>query len=108
MPAVNWTIDYYSERVHQEILAWPVGIYADFLRLAGMMEGHGADLRLPHSRAMGEGLFELRCKGREGMGRAFYCAVTGRQIVILHSFIKKTQETPVKELKTAHKRLIVC
>ena len=29
----------------------------------------------------------------------------GRQIVILHSFIKKTQETPDRELKTARKRL---
>lgn len=69
------------------------------------MEEHGADLRLPHSRAMGEGLFELRCKGAEGIGRVFYCTMVGRQIVILHSFIKKTQETPDRELNTAHKRL---
>ena len=54
---------------------------------------------------MGDGLFELRCKGEEGIGRVFYCALRGRQIVILHSFIKKTQETPVSELKTARKRL---
>jgi phage-related protein len=47
----------------------------------------------------------LRCKGEEGIGRAFYCAMRGRQIVILHSFIKKTQETPDRELKTARKRL---
>jgi phage-related protein len=57
------------------------------------------------SRAMGDGLFELRCKGEEGIGRAFYCAMRGRQIVILNSFIKKTQETPDRELKTARKRL---
>lgn len=70
-----------------------------------LMEEHGADLRLPHSRAMGEGLFELRCKGSEGIGRAFYCTMVGREIVILHSFIKKTQETPDRELKMARKRL---
>ncbi len=69
------------------------------------MEEHGADLRLPHSRAMGEGMFELRCKGKEGIGRAFYCTLAGQQVVILHSFIKKTQETPDRELKTARKRL---
>ena len=70
-----------------------------------LVEEHGADLRLPHSRAMGDGLFELRCKGAEGIGRALYCTVIGREIVILHSFIKKTQETPDRELKTARKRL---
>ncbi len=37
--------------------------------------------------------------------KAFYCAMRGRQIVILHSFIKKTQETPDRELKTTRKRL---
>jgi len=89
---MNWTVSYFNERVQREINEWPVGIYADYLRL-------------PHSRAMGEGLFELRCKGSEGIGRAFYCTMVGREIVILHSFIKKTQETPDRELKMARKRL---
>ncbi|MGE4126170.1 MAG: type II toxin-antitoxin system RelE/ParE family toxin [Pusillimonas sp.] len=102
---MNWTVSYFNERVQREIAEWPVGIYADYLRLILLVEEHGADLRLPHSRAMGGGLFELRCKGAEGIGRAFYCTVIGREIVILHSFIKKTQETPDRELKTARKRL---
>ena len=102
---MNWSINYFNERVQRETAEWPVGIYADFLRLVSLMENHGADLRLPHSRAMGEGLFELRCKGSEGIGRAFYCTMVGHQIVILHSFIKKTPETPAHELKTARKRL---
>jgi phage-related protein len=83
---------------------WPVGIYADFLRLADLMQTHGADLRLPHSRSMGQGLIELRCRGQEGIGRVFYCTAVGRNIIILHSFIKKTQETPEKELRLARKR----
>ena len=85
--------------------ALPVGLYADFLRLTLLMQEHGADLRLPHSRAMGDGLFDLRCKGQEGIARAFYCTMVGREIVILHSFIKKTQETPARELSKARKRL---
>jgi phage-related protein len=100
-----WTINYFNERAQKDILAWPVGLYADFLRLVFLMEEHGADLRLPHSRAMGDGLFELRCKGEEGIGRAFYCTMVDRQIVVLHGFIKKAQETPDRELKTARKRL---
>lgn len=100
-----WSIHYFNEKIAREIEAWPVGLYADFLRLVRFMEEHGADLRLPHSRAMGQGLFELRCKGREGIGRVFYCTMVGREIVVLHSFIKKTQETPARELDVARKRL---
>jgi phage-related protein len=102
---MSWTITYFNERVKAEVFAWPMGVLADYRRLTRLMEGNGASLRLPHSRAMGDGLFELRCKGEEGIGRAFYCTMVGSEIVILHSFIKKTQETPDSELKTARKRL---
>lgn len=105
LTSAAWSIQYFNARVPQNIESWPDGIYADFLRLISLMENHGADLRMPHSRAMGHGLFELRCKGAEGIGRAFYCAMVGREIVILHSFIKKSQETPDTELKIARKRL---
>ena len=100
-----WSINFFNARVQQDIESWPVGIYADFLRLVRLMEEHGADLRMPHSRAMGQGLLELRCKGQEGIGRAFYCTLIGREIVILHSFFKKTQETPDSEMRIARKRL---
>jgi phage-related protein len=100
-----WELHYFNQRVKSEIDAWPVGIYADFLRLVQLMERYGADLRMPHSRAMGHGLFELRCRGAEGIGRVFYCTMVGKQITILHSFIKKTQETPEREIVTARKRL---
>jgi phage-related protein len=100
-----WSINYFNARVQLDIESWPVGIYADFLRLVRLMEGYGVDLRMPHSRAMGQGLFELRCRGQEGIGRVFYCTLVGREIVILHSFIKKTQETPDSEMRIARKRL---
>jgi len=100
-----WIVQYFNDRVQRDVEAWPVGIYADFLRLIRLMEDHGADLRMPHSRALGKGLFELRCKGSEGIGRAFYCTMVNREIVVLHSFIKKTQETPEHELTIARKRL---
>ena len=59
---------------------------------------------MPHSRAMGGGLFELRPKGREGIARVFYCTKVGKKIVVLHSFIKKTDETPKRELDLARRR----
>ena len=54
---------------------------------------------------MGGGLFELRARGREGVGRAFYCFVVGQRVVIPHAFVKKTQETPKQELRIARRRM---
>jgi phage-related protein len=99
-----WTIDYYSEDVRLEIEALPVGIRASYARLAELLEEFGLELRMPHSRAMGNGLFELRPRGREGIARVFYCTKVGRKIIILHSFIKKTNDTPKRELDIARRR----
>ena len=101
----NWQITYYNSRVQRDVWAMPAGIVADYLRLTEAMALYGADLRMPHSRAMGGGLFELRPKGPEGIGRVFYCTQVGKTIVVLHSFVKKTQETPDAEMRVARKRL---
>ncbi len=101
----KWTILYYDERVKRDVFALPKGILAGYLLLIEAMEEHGADLRMPYSRAMGEGLFELRPRGREGIGRVFYCIRVGYELVVLHSFVKKTQETPNDELQIARRRM---
>ena len=101
----HWQIVYFNDRVQKDVLSMPSGILADYLRLTEAMALYGAELRMPHSRALGAGLFELRPKGPEGIGRVFYCTQVGRVIVILHSFIKKTQETPDAYMRMARKRL---
>jgi phage-related protein len=101
---VPWTIDYYSEDVRLEIEALPVGIRASYAHLTELLAEFGLELRMPHSRAMGSGLFELRPRGREGIARVFYCTKVGRKIIILHSFIKKTNETPKREMDIARRR----
>ena len=99
-----WIIDYYSEEVRLEIDYLPVGIRASYARLTNLLKEFGLDLRMPHSRAMGGGLLELRPKGREGIARVFYCTKVGKKIIVLHSFIKKTDETPKRELDLARRR----
>jgi phage-related protein len=102
---MGFQVEYFHERVLAEIESWPVDVLADYARLVELLAEHGPSLRLPHSRAFGEGLFELRPRGRAGIGRAFYCFLVGKRVVVLHAFIKKTQQTPDSELKTARKRL---
>jgi len=69
------------------------------------MEIYGPDLGMPHTKAMGGGLFELRIKSVEGIALVFYCTVVGKRIVFLHQFVKKTDKTPAKELQIARRRL---
>jgi len=102
---VNWTITYFSESVQQEILAMPAGFLARYLRYSDRMEVFGPDLGMPHTRAMGDGLFELRLKAAEGIARVFYCTMVGKKIMVLHQFIKKTDKTPPRELETARRRM---
>ena len=105
MSSMNHTIEYFHARVKKDIESWPEGILADYARLVELLMEFGPNLRMPHSRAMGDGLFELRPRGREGIGRVLYCFVVGQRIVILHAFVKKTQETPEKESRLARKRM---
>jgi phage-related protein len=102
---VNYTIEYFHSRVKTEIETWPDGILADFARIVELLMEFGPNLRMPHSRAMGGGPFELRPRGREGTGRVFYCFVVGQRVVILHAFLKKTQTTPERELRIARRRM---
>lgn len=98
-------IEYFHERVLAEIESWPVDVLADYARLVELLAEHGPSLRMPHSRAFGDGLFELRPRGRAGMGRAFYCFMVGKRVTVLHAFIKRARQTPDRELRLARKRL---
>lgn len=100
-----YSIAYFSARVQSEIESWPVDVVADYARIVELLIEHGPNLRLPHSRAFGNGLFELRPRGKSGIGRAFYCFLVGQRVVVLHAFIKKSQQTPEQEIKLARKRM---
>ena len=100
-----WNIEYFNDKLANKILKSPTGILARFLHLTKLMQEFGPNLGMPHTRSFGEKLFELRMKSKEGIGRVFYCIKVENKIIMLHSFIKKTQRTPQKELKIARKRL---
>jgi phage-related protein len=100
-----FSVEYFHARVLAEIESWPVDVLADYARIVELLIEHGPNLKLPYSRAFGDGLFELRPRGRSGIGRVFYCFLVGKRVVILHAFIKKSQQTPAHKIKLARKRL---
>ena len=100
-----YTIEYYSEAVEDQVLALPPTLLARYFYLTDRMVVAGPHLGEPHSKAMGDGLLELRLKGAEGIARVMYCTLVGRRVVMLHSFIKKSDKTPAADLALARKRL---
>ena len=102
---MNYTITYYSEAVAEEILELPDTLAARYVVLTRRMVALGPNLGEPHTKSFGEGLFELRLKGAEGIARVFFCTLIGKRIVMLHSFVKKTDRTPRRDREIAENRM---
>ncbi len=102
---VSYTISFYSDRVQDEVMSLPLTLQARYISLSLRMQENGPNLGEPHTEAFGGGLFELRLKGAEGIARVFYCTLVGKRIIMLHSFVKKSQKTPPNERRIAETRL---
>ena len=100
-----YTIEYFNRSVREGLDGWPPGLLARYRALALRMLEHGPNLGMPHTRSLGGGLYEIRAKATEGIGRAIYCALVGQRIVILHSFVKKSDKTPLRALELARDRM---
>ena len=87
-PVTDWEIVYYSDDVQETIGAWPVGVRAYYARLTERMRVLGPNLGMPFTRSMGQGLFEMRARGKEGLGMA-----------------RKSPKAPLRELEVARRRL---
>ncbi len=102
---MDYTIDYYSDAVQEQILELPDTLAARYIVLTRRMIALGPNIGEPHTKTFGDGLFELRLKGAEGIARVFFCTFVGKRIVMLHSFIKKSERTPTRELDVAVTRM---
>ena len=102
---MDYTISYYSDDLQEQITELPDTLAAKYVVLTRRMIALGPNLGEPHTKAFGDGLFELRLKGTEGIARVFFCTLVGKRIVMLHSFIKKSDRTPVRERVLAENRM---
>lgn len=102
---MTWTISFYNEKVEEETLALPAGILASLLRVTELMEEFGPNLGRPHTAPLGNGLFEIRAKGREGIARSVFCTAKGQELVILITVIKKGNKLPKRHMDKAMKRM---
>jgi len=101
---MNWVIEFFDERVEADTLSLPPKILAKLLHIFELIEISGAQLGEPYTKSLNNGLFEVRAKAKEGIGRSIYCYQKGKKIIILHSFVKKEQKTSKRDLEIALKR----
>lgn len=73
------------------------------LRSINALHDLGTTLRMPLSESLGDGIFQLRAQTNGNITRVLYFFFKGDKAVLTHGFIKKTQDTPPKEIKRAKK-----
>lgn len=102
---MTWTVGFLDETARVEVEVLPQSLRASFLRIVDLIEAEGLErMREPYVKHLEGKLWEMRLKGRDGIARSVYVTTTGKRVVVLRTFIKKTQKTPPRELKLARAR----
>ena len=103
----NWPEVHIYDPAREEILDWPIAVKKELGSILTKIQ-KGKPVGYPDTERMasvGPGVFEIRMKDAIGIYRAFYITKTDYGILVFHSFQKKSQKTPVKEIETGRIRL---
>jgi phage-related protein len=102
---MTWTVETLNEIVDAELEELPADMLARFHYISQLIEEFGLErVREPHVKHLRGPLWEMRMKGKDGISRALYVTVIGKRVVVVRVFIKKTQQTPNREIELALKR----
>jgi phage-related protein len=101
-----WIIEYYETEQGEKpaynfIEELPLKLKAKVAMEISLLEEFGTQIKMPYSRAMQDGIFELRIKLSNNTARIFYFFIVNKKIILTNGFMKKTQKTPQSELKKA-------
>ena len=100
-----WTVETLSDVVDAELEALPADMRIRFVHISRLIEEFGLErVREPHVKHVRGPLWEMRMKGKDGASRAIYVTATGRRVVVVRVFVKKTQKIPNREIELALKR----
>ncbi len=100
-----WTVEYLDAVAEAEVEELPKDTRASLLRIADMIRTRGLErMREPYVKHVAGKIWEMRLKGRDGIARSLYVAATGRRVVVLRTFVKKTEKTPRREIEIALER----
>lgn len=99
---MGWTVETLNTIVDEELAALPADMRARLTRISAFIEAVGLErVGEPHIKHLEGPIWEMRLTGRDGISRALYVTASGRRVVIVRVFIKKTQKTPRQEIELA-------
>jgi phage-related protein len=102
---VTWSFVFVNAEAQAELDALPADTRASFERITRLVQAVGLErVHEPYIKHIEGRIWEMRLRGRDGIARALYVTATGRRVVILRTFTKKTQKTPRREIEMARKR----
>ena len=102
---MKWTVETLNKIVDAEVESLPADMRARLAHIAKLIEEMGLErVGEPHVKHLDGRMWEMRLKGRSGISRALYVVATGRRVVIVRIFVKKTQKTPWNEIDLALSR----
>lgn len=90
-----------SEPVKEFLDSLDVKMRAKMLWTIQLLEVNGIELREPYSKALEDGIFELRAKAGSDISRVLYFFVVGHKVILTNGFIKKSAKTPSGEKEKA-------
>ena len=100
-----WIVGFFSDQARDEVAALPRDMRTKFERIVTMIEANGLErMREPYVKHIEGKIWEMRMIGRDGIARSLYMAAVGKRVIVLRTFIKKTQKTPRSEIEIALKR----
>lgn len=99
-----WSVEFLPSAA-AERAELPADMRARLARMTDVISEHGLE-NLPRDwvKSLGDKLWELRVTGRDGIARAVHVTATGKRLIIIRIFVKKTQKTPQRELELARQR----
>lgn len=102
----NFQVIFYRKRngecpVEDFLLSLDKKMRAKIVKEISLLELEGNMLREPFSKHLEDGIFELRAKTGTNITRVLYFFYIGRKIVLTNGFVKKTQKTPISEIRIA-------
>jgi phage-related protein len=100
-----WTVETVNRLVDAELDALPEDMRARFVHISRLIEEFGVErVREPHVKHLRGPLWEMRMKGRDGISRAIYVTASGRRVVVVRVFVKRSEKTPNREIELALQR----
>lgn len=102
----EWRVEFLNDTAEAEFDQLPTEIKAKIVRISQLIEQVGLlSVKEPYVRHVHDKIWEIRARAKEKLARSLYTTVTGKRVIILRTFVKKTRKTPKREIELALQRM---